>query len=114
MKLNKLEKAVLEEMITRNPVDAAALNLQVKRAAVSRRENTGAGFYTYFELLDFHEVITNRIISDVYGKIDKLINPMIFVLFTESGHIKMLEGAATAENTTSIDFSKVSFEIFST
>jgi hypothetical protein len=111
MKLNKLEKAILVVMTARNLDNTNALKLQVTDLVVSRRDNTGAGFFTYFRPTHREKVIKNRPIGNIFAKIEGLNNPMTFILFFEHGDIKMLEGAATLEDTTLIDFSNVCFDI---
>lgn len=111
MELNKLEAAILEAFTVRNPDEAGALKSQIKDIVVSKRENSGAGFFTY--LLPAHRELTvvNRVFGKMFADVEGLTNSMTFLLFTEDGAITMLEGAAIAEDTTNIDFAAVSFKI---
>jgi len=111
MRLTTLEEAVLNAMADRNRSDAAAIRSQVGAVTVLRRENTGAGFYTYLKPSPSQILVTSRVVKNVFAKICSLNNPMVFLLFSDKGIIKMLEGAAIAEDTTAVDFSNVPFEI---
>jgi hypothetical protein len=46
----KLEKAVLKELCLQLPAEQAILTAQVAAAKVRSRENTGVGFYTWFDV----------------------------------------------------------------
>jgi hypothetical protein len=46
----QLEEAALHEVCLRFPDDKTALTAQLATAQVQSRENTGAGFYTRFEV----------------------------------------------------------------
>src|SRR5580698_241258 len=49
--LSPLEAAVLQQHCNQlGPADAAALRAQVSNVSVLCRENTGAGFFTYFSI----------------------------------------------------------------
>jgi hypothetical protein len=109
--LNKIERAVLEVMIERNPTESAALRAQLRSATVDSRTNTGAGFYSYFRVASSNALVSVRVIDDVFANIDGLDNPVVFVLFTKDGYIQMLEGATIEESSKDIDFSQVEFEI---
>jgi hypothetical protein len=112
MKLNKLEEAILDAIAAREVENSDALKLQVRDLVVLGRKNSGGGFFTYVRPIRREKVITKRAIGNVFAKIAGLNNPMTFVLFSdEHGYIKTLEGASTVDDTTSIDFSNVRFDI---
>jgi hypothetical protein len=109
--LNKLERSVLEEMCFRSTDEAHALKNQIENARVLSRKNTGFGFFTYLETNYSVDLINSDTISNVFGKIEGMENPISFVLFIKRGCIHMLEGASIDDKTTEIDFSKCAFEI---
>jgi hypothetical protein len=56
-------------------------------------------------------VSCNRIIGDVWAKIDGFEAPMTFLLFVDDGYMSCLEGAAMDDSTTNIDLSAIRFEV---
>jgi hypothetical protein len=109
--LNRLEKAVLEEILCQAGGDALPLREQIQGAFVVDRINTGAGFYTRLQTERRGEPIGARIIGDVAAQIKGLSNPMIFLLWVRNGTIDQLEGASVGDSTQGVDFSNVQFEI---
>jgi hypothetical protein len=109
MKLTRLEATVISEMAACNPRDRDAIEYQIAKAQVTKRENTGAGFYTHLEVEHPIKQIDARVISRVSAEVHGLNNPMVFVLFVENGVMKLLEGAAVIDDTTSIKFEKADF-----
>lgn len=112
MKLNSLEKAVLQAIRASRPEIALALDEQLENIEVSDRENTSAGFYTTMKPTRTKTLIeAPRVIGNVFAKIAGMQNPMTFALFIKNGLIDVLEGAAIDESTAEIDFSIAKFEI---
>ena len=111
MELNTLEKVVLHEIATRDPRDRKAINEQIVHANVLRRENTGVGFFTHLECSEAKLKIEKSVLGYVHAEVDKLNEPMVFVLFTKEGFLDVLEGSSLSQDTTELDFSKVSFQI---
>lgn len=111
MNITPLERAVLEAMCIRMPGEADALRSQMGTAVVLNRTNTGVGFYTTFEPRYPKQPLTNRVIGDVFARVTGLANPVSFLLFTKDGRIDFLEGAATDEGTTKINFAVAPFAI---
>ncbi len=85
--------------------------MQIASLDVVRRENTGAGFYTYFGGLRSGPPIKSRTISNVYGDVAGLKHSMVFVLFSREGKVDVLEGAAVDDDTAKVDFSTAEFTI---
>jgi hypothetical protein len=114
--LNNLEKAVLEAMLVAvDGEEADVFERQIVSLHVLRRENTGAGFYTYFErpsapLYKNGQMIYTEDTPMVTAELDGCHYPMIFTLFLKDGFMHFLEGAAPGENTERIDFSNVAFK----
>lgn len=113
IRLNDLERSVLNEIAKNNPGDADGLDNQIAHAVVKERKNTGSGFYTYLEVEGFDISIKSRVLSNAYAKVDGMENPMAFVLFSHNGKISILEGAATDDATTGINFSTAKFHLIS-
>jgi hypothetical protein len=110
--LNDLEKAVLEQMLQQVPADVfPLLKEQLDAASVASRKNTGAGFYTRFEIKPISRPIEARVIGDVRADIEGFDQPMLFLLFLKDGVIRTLEGAAIVDSTVNVDFSKVRFAV---
>ena len=96
--------------------DSAAFQQQIEGISVERRQNTGAGFYTYFNL---KPKSAPRIRSDtkscyVTAKISGLENALGFILWTKNGYLQYLEGYTMALNSTvGMSLSKLDFELTS-
>lgn len=113
--LTPLETAVLQEHCRQlGPQDAAALEMQIQRVAVLRRENTGAGFFTYLSTVkDASPPIT----ADPRGcyvtaKINGVENALGFILWVKDGYVDVLEGYTMAlPGTSGIDFTSIDFEL---
>jgi hypothetical protein len=110
---NALERAALNEIANQYPVQCAGLKAQFTAAKVQSRENTGAGFYTWFAVdrTMVAAVSCDRIIGYAGTNIEGFDTPMTFLLFTTDGYADCLEGASVTDCTTGIDFSAIKFEL---
>jgi hypothetical protein len=113
--LTPLETAVLQEHCNQLvPKDAAALRAQISNVAVLRRQNTGAGFYTYFTI---DRDAATRIESNtrrccVVAKVGGVGNALGFLLWLKDGYMDFLEGYTLAlESTSELDLSVRDFEV---
>jgi hypothetical protein len=107
-----LEKAVFVAICETHLADRAVLSTQLASAAFSSRENTGAGFYTHFEVeRTSPPTIEHGPLGGPEAKIDGLEHGMGFILWLENGYAKCLEGYCYDESTVGIDFEQVGFEI---
>jgi hypothetical protein len=91
----KLEKEVLDLFLTGAHPGLQVLRTQFSRSQVSRRELTGVGFYTYFDVPPDVPRLDNRgslWLSGVAADIDGLRNGAGFVLHVENGTLQFLEG----------------------
>jgi hypothetical protein len=97
----------------RFPAENATLNAQVAAATVRSRENTGAGFYTRFDVVraSLAPLVGERMRSAGWAKIDGLENPMGFVLWLKDGYVDCLEGFTTVDSTVGMDLAALTFEI---
>ena len=86
---------------------------QFRSARVIGRRNSGAGFFTDFEI-EPHKaapVTVPRVIGNVWADIDGFTSPMTFLVFTANGYAKTLEGATCGDATENVDFSQVKFRL---
>jgi hypothetical protein len=106
-----LELEVLRAIATQAVEGTATLNHQIDMARVSRRENTGAGFFTTFDLQTDRTLDGQRSpIGDVGASIEGLSHGMGFLLWVKDGRIHELEGYAYGdESTSALDFEKITF-----
>lgn len=111
--LTALEAAVLAAISDQlEAEDAARLRAQVSSATVGSRENTGAGFFTDFDLQKAPELALNTDTTNcnVEAVVDALQYGMGFILFLENGYIHLLEGYAHGdESTESLDLTALKF-----
>lgn len=108
-----LERAVLGAISTMHSEDRVALETQFSTANVRNRENTGAGFFTYFEVARTTGAAVGgaRLRAGPMVRIEKLEHGMGFILWLKDGYAHCLEGYSYAESTTGIALEAVGFEI---
>jgi hypothetical protein len=108
-----LEQAVLNAICKMHSTDRAALETQLATAKLRSRENTGAGFFTYFDVgRDCNVTISGeRMRSGPLVKIHGLELGLGFILWIKDGFASCLEGYSYEELTTGIAFESVPFEI---
>lgn len=114
--LTPLELAVIQTICDKYPDDQSSIAAQLSTAKVVRRENTGAGFYTYFEVQRSPDVAIGtarpRDLRDgPPATVAGLEYGMGFILWLKDGYFSNLEGYSYEESTTEIDFIAVKFEI---
>lgn len=115
--LTGLEKAVLSEICKQLPaLDRAALEEQIQGISVSKRENTGAGFFTYFVVAP---TAVQRIRSSTTGcyvaaTINGLEHALAFILFLNDGRVDYLEGyTESLRSTAGMDLAALDFDLVS-
>jgi hypothetical protein len=108
-----LERAVLAAICDMYLEDRAVLEAQLSTATLSRRENTGAGFFTHFEVdrVSCAAIGGKRLRDGPEAKIDGLEHGMGFILWLKEGYADCLEGYSYAGSTTGIILEVASFEI---
>lgn len=110
----ELEAAVLDAIALQYPTHVHDLRTQFQNAHVISRHNSGAGFFTHFEVArrKAPAVMVLGPIGNVNARLDEIVVPMTFLVFTNDGYAKMLEGALAGDDgTTHIDFSKVQYRL---
>jgi hypothetical protein len=111
--LTPFERAVLQAICERHLTDRMVLEAQLSTATVLSRENTGAGFYTYFtvERSSSPAIGGERLRSGPAARVVGLEHGMGFILWLKEGYADCLEGYCYGESTTGIAFDQVGFEI---
>lgn len=89
-----LEKAIMEKLLYGKEKTLSILRLQYKNSTVLKRDFTGTGFFTYFDIKKnfILESSKNFQIGDVVGQLDGLNYGVGFVLFIKKGVLDFLEG----------------------
>jgi len=108
-----LERAVLKE-ICKQSDEREALERQLATARVTRRKNTGDGFFTYFVVDRNGAPLTSRwrVLGNVAASIEGFERPLLLALFmNKDGYADMLEATAVGDSTVGIDLSVVRFTI---
>jgi hypothetical protein len=96
--MTNLERDVLDMLLAGDDRTLQALRKQLPSCAVQKRENTGVGFFTYFDTGDSDPVDSiNLRFGDVIGDIEGLQEGAGFVLYVEKGRLTMLEGYSYGE-----------------
>jgi hypothetical protein len=108
-----LERASLEEICRQQGDARKTLESQLATATVTRRENSGAGFFTYLEVdrATAPVVSTERVLGNVAASIDGFEDPLLLMLFMEDGYAKFLEGTAIRDSTVDLDLSTLRFTL---
>lgn len=108
-----LEQAVLKAIRKMYPLDSAALETQLATAVFRKRENSGAGFFTYFDVDRKANPVPGQRFR--YGpapvKIKDLQHGMGFILWMKDGYADCLEGYSYDESTTTLSLETVAFEM---
>jgi hypothetical protein len=92
--MNEMERQVMGLLLSGDHPLLASLRDQLAVAKVSRREFTGVGFFTYFEVpLAARRLPSSRriVIDDVHAEIQGLEHGAGFLLFVEDGALNNLE-----------------------
>jgi hypothetical protein len=94
MKSNKLERRVLEVLLSNGHPMLSLLRQQAENAEVISRELTGHGFFAQFRVPTELRLAGNPSfqLTDVIGSAQNVKNGVGFVLFVKSGVLSMLEG----------------------
>lgn len=97
-----LETAVLDAIAAQYPAQQDKLRAQFRKARVTGRRNSGAGFFTDIEVdrQQAEPVTLPRVIGNVWADVDSFDQPMTFLVFMQDGFAKMLEGALPGDETT--------------
>lgn len=108
--LSRLEHAVLIAIAAQESGSAAILSHQISIARVTSRQNTGAGFYTTFEVDSDQRLDAARSpVGDVGATVEGLKHGMGFLLWIKEGLIDQLEAYSYDEETSHIDFAQAGF-----
>lgn len=112
--LTSLESAVLAAIADqlRGKVREIFLD-QLSRLTVSRRENTGAGFFTYFSLNNTSDdELPNLLDLHVEAEINGVKDGLGFILWIKDGHMDNLEGYTLAlDSTEGLDLANLNFKL---
>jgi hypothetical protein len=111
----QMETAALRAIFSETPAMSSVLARQLERSTVTKRENTGSGFFTNIAVSeDAPRVECPRVLGyATHARVEGLEHGLGFVLFMEDGKLHLLEGYAWGpENTASLDVNNLSFEIF--
>ncbi len=108
-----LERAVLEEICSEQAAERGVLEGQLATATVTRRENTGDGFFTYFAVDRNGPPLTRRggVLGTVAPPIVGFERPFFITLFLKDGYASMLEATTWGESTVGIDLSTLRIKI---
>jgi hypothetical protein len=109
----RLERAALERICNKYPNAREALEAQLATAKVLRRENSGAGFFTYLAVDGSTKPImgAESPLGNVLASIEGFKQPMLLLLFTKHGYAHMLEGATIDDSTVGLDLTSLQFTI---
>ena len=111
-----MELAVIKAICEKHPHDRTSIEAQIATAKVISRENTSAGFYTYFEV----QRSPNVAIGDARERdqrhgpqaaIKGITYGMGFILWLRHGYLNCLEGYTYDDSTTSLDLTNLNFQI---
>ena len=92
--MNEVERQALAMLLSGEHPVLHVLRGQLAAAAVAKREMTGVGFFTHFEVPTLAPRLDppgRMVIGDVYAEIVGLEHDAGFLLFVEEGVIKTLE-----------------------
>ena len=100
-----LERAVIEAIADQLPAHAEAIKGQLSNATVKSRTNSGAGFYTVFEVSSGPPIEgLQSPIGDVGAAVEGIPYGMGFLIWLDDGRLNKLEGYAYGDDTLGVDF----------
>jgi len=114
---NALEWAALRAIFAETPELAPLLTAQAEQATVTKRENTGGGFFTDISVAGDWEPIRSKspLGDNVFARVEGLEHGLGLLVFLEEGRLHLLEGYSVAgEDTQPLAFESVAFEITDT
>lgn len=110
-----LEQAALEAILAESTVVRASVELQLRRAKIVSRENTGGGFFVDLEVDPDVERLpseTHALGLIVWIGIDGLELGLGAILHHKDGRVSLLEAYGVGpESTSLIDFARVRFAV---
>ena len=109
-----LERAALEDICGQQADERGVLESQLATATVTRRENTGGGFFTYFTVDRNGPPLTSRwrVVGNVAAMIVGFERPLLIALFMDKdGYAHMLEATVMGDSTVGVDLSTVQFKL---
>ena len=98
----QFEREVMEMIAKENPKYEAKIMAQYEKAHVIKREFTGHGFFTDFDITDPADSLGcgyNNQLGDLTAEFPEVKFGAGFVLFIKNGFIEMLEGAVNGDHT---------------
>lgn len=100
MEFTALELAALQAIFSETPELLEALDRQLQGANVTRRQNTGGGFFTDISVADeILAVVSQRVLgNNVYADVNGLQHGVGLILFMEGGKLALLEVVSQFEN----------------
>lgn len=110
-----METAALQAIFAETPVIARELQRQLERATVTKRENTGGGFFTDIDVPeDTPRVECPNVLGyATHARVEGLEHGLGFALLMKDGRMRLLDGHAWGpESTASLDLGSLSFELF--
>lgn len=110
-----LEVAALLAVFLETPELAPALQQQLEVSVVTKRENSGGGFFTTIAVADDAPAVNGPSVLGyaTQARVDGLEHGFGFILFIRDGRLHMLEGFAWApESTHDLDLASLKFEIY--
>ena len=108
-----LENAVLNAICDMHSAEREVLETQLATAKLRSRENTGAGFFTYFDVVRESNVtlVGKRMRFGPQVRVEGLKLGMGFILWIRDGYASCLEGYSYGESTTGIALETAAFGI---
>jgi hypothetical protein len=113
LQFTSLERSALAEICRRQVHGREALESQLATAAVTRRKNSGVGFFTYLTVDPSTPPVATaaRVLGEVWASIEGFKQPFVLLLFMKDGYAEFLEGASIDDSTVGIDLSTIQFKI---
>jgi hypothetical protein len=110
-----METAALRAIFAETPPLSSALQRQLDCATVTKRENTGGGFFTDIAVSEHaSRVKCPKVLGyATHARVEGLEDGLGFVLIMKNGKLHLLEGHAWGPGSTaSLDLHNLSFEIY--
>ena len=113
--LTDLEVAALRSIFSETPELADGLERQLAVAVVTKRENSGVGFFTDLAIPEEAPRVASASVLgyETHAHVKGIEHFLGFVLFVRDGRMSLLEGYSFGDDsTTGLDLAALDFEVF--
>jgi len=113
VRLTPLERAAIAAILAERPGFEDAIAAQLNSLTKLERENSGGGFYVYFEVAKEAKTVgcASPLGKQTSANVEGLKHGLGLMLWFKNGRVDALEGFSFGEDTTDINLATARFEM---